>query len=270
MKPVSCTGDVLAAFQEAKRAAPRFLTNLFPEPRKLEAWIARQELFEFARGRAAILLRRDADFSHLLFAAAEPVALVEGLRKLKSPETLVADLIGQQAEVSELAACFESAGFHNYRSLQRLAWLRKAEESFTADPTVAYATYEDAPKILAPLQETFDRFAEQIPPLAEFERAAQQWRILVIRDGAQLAGFLYFEPQGQAALVRYWFVSEASRGRGVGSKLIRAFFHLCPEIRRVVLWVITTNQNAITKYDHYGFKPDGLLDRVMIKPRHYD
>jgi ribosomal protein S18 acetylase RimI-like enzyme len=61
-------------------------------------------------------------------------------------------------------------------------------------------------------------------------------------------------------------VGDACRGQGVGSKLMRMFFHLCPEARRVVLWVITTNENAITKYDHYHFKPDGLLDQVMIKP----
>jgi RimJ/RimL family protein N-acetyltransferase len=266
MKLVSCTDDVFAALQEAKRAATRYVTNLFPEPRKLEAWIARRELFEFSRGRAAVLLRRDADFFHLLFAAAEPAALVEGLQTLNSAETLVTDLIGRQAEVSELAACFETAGFRNYKSLQRLVWFRKSEQSFIADPEVVHATSEDAPQILAPMQNTFDRFAEQIPPLAEFECAADQKRILIIRNGAQLAGFLYFEPQGQAALIRYWFVSAACRGQGVGSKLMKTFFHLCPQARRVVLWVITTNQNAITKYDHYGFKPDGLLDQVMIKP----
>jgi len=267
MKLVTSTDEVFSALQQAKRDAPRFATNLLPDPRKLETWIARQELFEAARGRVALLLRRDVDFHRVLFAAGEPAALAEGLRSLAGPGVCVSDLIGRQKEVSELTACFETAGFARHKSLQRLVWLRPPAQSFAADPAVVHATGEDAPLILAALQSSFDRFAEQIPPLAELATAAEQRHVLVTRSGAALAGLLHFEPQGQSAEIRYWYVSGACRGQGLGSKLMKTFFHLCPKARCVVLWVVTTNENAITKYDHYGFKPDGLLDQVMIKPR---
>ena len=265
MKLIASTAEVLGALQEAKRGAPRFVTNLFPDPRKIEGWIARNELFGVARGRASILLQRDGDLQHVLFAAAEPAALVEGLRTLAVPETCVSDLIGRAAEIGELAACFEAAGFVRYKCLQRLVRLRTATDEFSDDPSVVYASSEEAGQIDEVLRSAFDRHAEQLPLLSEIREAAQRKNILVIRDGASLAGLLYFEPQGQAALVRYWFVSDACRGQGVGSRLMKTFFHRCPDARRVVLWVITTNDNAFTRYEHYGFKPDGLLDQVMIK-----
>jgi RimJ/RimL family protein N-acetyltransferase len=34
-------------------------------------------------------------------------------------------------------------------------------------------------------------------------------------------------------------------------------------IRRFTLWVNAENQNAIQKYEHYGYAADGLVDHVL-------
>ena len=38
-------------------------------------------------------------------------------------------------------------------------------------------------------------------------------------------------------------------------------------VRRFILWVIADNANAIKKYQHYGYTPDGLVDCVLANER---
>ena len=69
----------------------------------------------------------------------------------------------------------------------------------------------------------------------------------------------------QTSVIRYWFVSDKCRDQGVGSKLMKTFFNQHSTVKRTLLWVITSNKNAITRYKHYGFMPDALVDQVMTK-----
>ena len=47
--------------------------------------------------------------------------------------------------------------------------------------------------------------------------------------------------------------------------LIRAMFRACSATRQTLLWVVESNDNAIAKYEHYGFRRDGLVDHIMIR-----
>ena len=265
MKPFYGTPEVLAAYNEAKCLAVRFVTNFFPDPCKIEKWVVHNSLFEANRGRSAVILRKDTDFFHVLFAAAELEALTISLKNVPSNQVCVCDLLGLPAEVAELADCFEKAGFRRYKTLQRLIRINNPTLRFSPDPNVVNATTDDALCIFNKLHESFDRYAEQIPPLDELVKAAEQERILIIHKGDELVGFLYFEHQGQTSLIRYWFVSDVCRGKGVGSKLMKTFFHRCSDAKRTLLWVIATNEIVIAKYVNYGFLLDVLIDQVMIK-----
>lgn len=265
MKVYTERAELYSAYDEAKRSATRFVTNLFPEPHKIERWLKDRQLHEVVRGRAMILLRKQEDLFYVIFAVADPDALIESLKKLPTNLVCVCDLVGRPDEVEELTACFEKAGFRKYKTLQRLVRMADSVASYSHDSNVEYACVTDVPKVLNSLVTSFDRYAEQIPSHEELVLATEQKRILIIRDGAELAGFLFFEQQGQTAVVRYWFVSSESRDAGIGSKLMKTFFNRCSNARRSLLWVISTNENAIAKYDHYGYKPDFLNDQVMIK-----
>jgi hypothetical protein len=35
-------------------------------------------------------------------------------------------------------------------------------------------------------------------------------------------------------------------------------------VRRFILWVTVSNENAVQKYRHYGYAPDGLIDDVLV------
>jgi ribosomal protein S18 acetylase RimI-like enzyme len=75
---------------------------------------------------------------------------------------------------------------------------------------------------------------------------------------------LFFETQGLASSVRFWAVSEKFRDRRVGSALMQHYFQIHGSVRRFTLWVNASNENAITKYRHYGYAPDGLMDHVLV------
>ena len=45
---------------------------------------------------------------------------------------------------------------------------------------------------------------------------------------------------------------------------MHAFLARCTTSRRVVLWVIADNVDAISKYGHYGFSEDGMIDNIMV------
>jgi GNAT superfamily N-acetyltransferase len=79
-----------------------------------------------------------------------------------------------------------------------------------------------------------------------------------------LAAMLFFETQGFTSTVRYWVVSDKFQSRGFGSALMRHYFTLQSAVRRFILWVTIDNENALQKYRHYGYTPDGLVDHVLV------
>jgi hypothetical protein len=53
----------------------------------------------------------------------------------------------------------------------------------------------------------------------------------------------------------------------VGAALMHAFLARCPGVKRSLLWVLTNNEDAIRKYEHYEFAREGLVDHVVIRER---
>src|SRR5262249_62351967 len=109
-----------------------------------------------------------------------------------------------------------------------------------------------------------DRFADQLPTPYEIEAAITARQIFIIKQNGEIAALLFFETQGLTSTIRYWLVASQFHSRGFGSALIRHYFVTPPAVRRFMLWVTATNENAIQKYQHYGYKPDGLVDHVLV------
>jgi hypothetical protein len=109
----------------------------------------------------------------------------------------------------------------------------------------------------------FDPVGEQIPALYEIEEAVANHQVFAVKREGVLAGILFFEAQGFTSAVRFWAVAEKFHAAGVGSALMRHYLRAQSGVRRFTLWVNAANQNAIQKYGHYGYAPDGLVDYVL-------
>ena len=125
------------------------------------------------------------------------------------------------------------------------------------------ADASDTQAILALLEASFDPYADQLPMPYELHDAITHHNVLVVKKDAILAALLFFETQGFTSTVRYWAVAEPFRAFRLGSILMRHYFTAQTAVKRFILWVTASNNDALKKYQHYGYAPDGLVDYVL-------
>lgn len=267
MRLIESPLDVGEAIGQVKRGASAYTSNFFPAPRKLEGWVAHRQLFGERVGDAAFFWRPEADLWHLHFCAASPAALaaaLAGCPGLRS-EPVVVDLVGQARALDEVGRIFCEAGFRPHTRLFRMARVAPVASPpvVVPDSRVEPAVGGDVQPIHRWLYRSFDCRAEQIPPPYELEAAVSAGQIRVVRIDGRLAGLLFFETQGLTSTLRYWLVAPEHRAARVGSALMQWYLAAHPAVRRFLLWVVEGNANAIGKYEHYGYAPDGLVDHVL-------
>jgi ribosomal protein S18 acetylase RimI-like enzyme len=257
--------EVFDAIQKTKAKASDFRTNFFPVPAKLQNWIERDELLGEVRDGVAFFFRKDRDFFRFYFCAGSLEKLpaeISTLSILKN-ERVATDLVGSETAVTEMLAPLEAFGFSRYARLQRMA--RSARPGMSADSNlpVVFAEKTDAVAVLELIENAFDRYGEQLPALYEIETAIESRQIFAVKRDKKIAGLLFFETQGFNSAVRFWAVAEKFRDLKIGSTLMQHYIRTQNFVRRFTLWVNARNDNAIQKYQHYGYAPDGLIDCVL-------
>jgi ribosomal protein S18 acetylase RimI-like enzyme len=268
MVKVETTDAVFAAMQQVRTNAPAYCTNFFPVPQKLQRWIEQGELFMEVSSEVAFFFKGDREFWHLYFCAAKPETLRRQLQSLPALKTehLVIDMLESKNSTEGLLPLIASVGFRCHARLCRLT--RTGSAHFAPNPSgdllPVYAAQEDAQGIFEILESSFDRYAEQLPKLFEIQMAVENHQILVMKQDQTISGLLFFETQGAASTIRYWLVPEKFRALHFGSALMRAYFAAHGAIRRFTLWVMADNENALQKYRHYGYTPDGVTDHVLV------
>jgi len=272
VEPVTSRLDVIAAQQAVKRAAGTLVTNFFPAPEKVDAWIGEGRLFHMAFARAVIFVRRDRSHCRLLFFASDPSSLGEALAAAgrEAGADLVADLVGKPPELGPLTGVFERSGFVRHQVLVRMNRAQAPSDEGTpasnvvepASIVVEPAGPGDVRSLCALMDELFDPVATPRPDVPELERAVSAGAIDVVRREGRLAALLFCEPAGKSAHIRFWGVEEARQNEGLGSLLMRHTIRTMFS-RHLYLWVDSQNADAIDKYLHYGFRADGLEDAVM-------
>jgi len=268
-----------AELQHAIAAVPRrdanYTSNLFAGPVQLGAWMDAGELY-LSRSRDALLvLRREQDLCRVNHVASDPGALRGALQALAPPWPglpLVSDIVSRATDPEDVPDAYRACGFRDHARLDRMQQRRTfvpadAEAPGVDEaPGIEVATQADVGAVRAFMRRWLDPLSEQVQTQEELSASAAAGRMLVARDDDQLAGFLIFEQTGLSSAVRYWHVDPAQRGRGVGSRLMRDFLRRCADSRRIVLWVLGDNADAIAKYRHYGFEADGMVDRILARP----
>jgi ribosomal protein S18 acetylase RimI-like enzyme len=271
MSSVRSLQEVFEGIHNAKAGATNFRSNFFPSEPKLLAWIEHRELLSMPRKGVSFFLRKNRDVWQLFFCAANPEALRGEAARLPEllTEPVVTDLVGTESMLGELDAVFQDIGFRPYARLQRLyrgPW--SPINNRDRDPRVIYAEPADAVGILRIIEESFNHYAEQLPTLYELENAIQRQQITVVKSEGNIAGLLFSETQGVASTVRFWAVDQRFRSLRVGSALMLNYLATHADaVKRFTLWVNGDNKNAIQKYEHYGYAPDGYVDHVLANAR---
>lgn len=261
MEPLRDWGAYQRCVGAVRRTTPDYTSNLYAAREQVERWIAAGQLRALATGTAALLLRADRDFHHIYHVAADQPALGAALALLPAG-TFTTDLVGQGDSLDHVCATYAAKGFAPHSFLQRMSRVQEPGDAGQGD--VVAATADDAPQVVAFLDRLLDRFVEQVPDLDELRREARAGRLLIVRRNDLVAGILIYSLKGRAAELRFWHVDADARGAGFGRQLMASFLARCAQAQRLTLWVIGDNERSISIYSHYGFAPDGLLDRIMI------
>lgn len=269
MTSISSLNTVLNIITQVKNLKKGYLTNFFLDTNKIELWIKLNIVFYKVIGDTAFLFRKNQEFYNLFYIStdtdaldADSIILCENFPN----EIFVIDIVGRAYENEIIKNIFQKNGFYQYTSLVRMSTISK--NILPLDPNMRSILYADPTKVQSiydMLQNYFDPYAEQLPLIDEIITWTENKRILIYCDNNHtIHAFLIFDLVGQTSYLRYWFVHPDYREKKIGSTLLHKFFDEGKETTRRLFWVIVSNDNAIKRYEHYGFKKEELFDIVMI------
>lgn len=254
--------DFVRQIRETRRG---FVTNFYWDENKHPYWIA-EGTFEYEQSDNCILMVHHCEgFLYLFYIATSLTAIDELFNTLQLVGPIVVDIVCKGEGTAELNT-FANLGFVKYQHLYRMSHVGKIIRSdWHQDVRARYGEKGDAITVFDVMQKDFDPLAEQLPTIKELEDFAERKQLLVIKDGDNLCGFLVFELTGVTWYLRYWYTSPDYRDKGIGAGLLKTSLLFGADSKRQIFWVIADNENAIKRYEHYGFTREDMNDYVMIK-----
>ena len=100
---------------------------------------------------------------------------------------------------------------------------------------------------------------------------ARQWpdNILVAKDGDKVVGFIGYGAYRDNTLPEHGeifslYLLEAYHAKQIGYELMNAAFERLSDYRKIAVWVLKGNDQAIRFYERYGFRFDGTEAEIML------
>ena len=258
----------LEALVAQARNQSRMLTNFFPDEQRMSGWCTNGKLTCGAFGKTTCLVHDQGTFSNLYFLTEKAECLQEDVGeflKTCGDARIVVDVLGPDRVRIPLEEALKSNGFSLQTVLQRMGRKTPAEV-VDADMAVVCATDADVGSVKALLDEYFNAEQEQLPTADELKRWVERGELKIVRhDDAGVDGFVIYDLSPAQLYLRYWFVHPEARGNGIGGKLMRTMFAAAAQTKRQYFWVKTDNENAIIRYQHYGFGMEPMKDSVWAR-----
>ena len=159
---------------------------------------------------------------------------------------------------------WEAVGFEKY--LQRKRLFLSAKKTEAEEREISFAKQEEAEKILAMMEEAFEPYTSALPAMDTLKADISEHRVIAVREGEKLLGFLRFGREKKVSVLWQIVVSAAGRGKGIGTALVKDWISLeREEAAKFQLWVREDNPLALKLYQALGFLPDGRIAPVMLK-----
>ena len=243
------------------------VTNFFPDEERMSAWCRDGAFFEERCGDTHFFVRRQAEFSNVYFIGKSVAGLLDDWKSFvafNGAGRWIVDLIGPDRVRAPLEGVFSSTGFESLTTLQRMG-RKTPSETAERSSDVECAVVGDVCSIKQLLDSFFVAEEEQIPSTEEIGKWIEKRTLYVIRGTADnpILGFVIFDLLPATLYLRYWFAHPVARGKGVGGRLLKAMFAAGRDTKRQYFWVKTDNDNAIKRYQHYGFQFEPMKDVVM-------
>lgn len=265
MNLVESIEQIRQLISEVRDKRKGFITNFYLDEFKHNVWILNEDLYFEWINETLFFVKQSEGFWNVFYNSTTIDALVTDVQQFQnqnSNETLMLDIVGRDAQCNSLVRQFQQIGFSEATSLVRMTKMSE-EVEYVEDSSISEATCDEVSVVFQWLNQYFDAKTEQIPYFSELEEYARRGRVLVCHEEGRLAGFLIFEINATTNYLRYWFTHPDFRDKKFGSRLLRRFFEEGKDTKRQLFWVICSNENAIKRYRHFGFKEDNMYDCVM-------
>jgi ribosomal protein S18 acetylase RimI-like enzyme len=274
MELVREISSIANAYNYAKSFKKRFITNCFITTEQFKKTILNESLYEITIGEVCFLLKKNKYFYNLYYYASsinELTTSLPDLLKLFSQDTLVVDLLVKNEKSTEISL-YEQNGFNLYTSLIRMSNTGKMIYNKDSNSmNVRNAIFHDIAIIEELFNLYFDPIAEQLPDTDDLLNWVKNNAIIVYEVENKILGFIIYDLKASTLFLRYWFVKPNYRDLRIGSKLFNEFLSRGKDTQRQMFWVIRSNENAINRYIHYGFKEELMYNFVYInKPLKYE
>jgi hypothetical protein len=247
------------------------ISNYYFNPDKSINLIGNNELFHIKIGNVIFVFRQNKGFLNLYYYAPsyfDLKASLEQLHQLHSKNTLIIDIVTTEV-TAEVLEIFKSSGFFQYSSLVRMSRIsdNTIPLNTTHAPNLKVANRAESFEVYEQLCKYFDPMSEQLPDENEIINWSEKENILIYKIDNKVAGFIIYQLVGLTLYLRYWFVAIEFRDRKIGSSLFNYFLSRGKNAKRQLFWVIQTNENALLRYKHYGFKEEKMYNYVLINKK---
>jgi ribosomal protein S18 acetylase RimI-like enzyme len=264
MNEIVSINDIVVSIAEIRNLRKGFITNFFLDYFKHQVWINHGVFYTEKIGDTLFLIKKNDDFWNVFYASTSQEELKSAFLKFKESHhdiIIMVDIVGRKNDCEQMVSSLKEILPYEYCGLVRMS--RFASLDYEPSENISYVKKGQVDEIYSLLNTYFDKRTEQIPYREELEDCAEKNHILIYKVENKIAGFVVFEMSKMSLYLRYWFVHPDFREKGIGSKLFKQFFYEGRETKRQQLWVICTNENAIKRYVHYGFKDENLFDFVI-------
>lgn len=265
MKLIEVYSDIQFYMNSIRSLRKGFITNFYPEEFKTNLWITQKELFFEITSDTIFFFHINAEFTTLFYCSTNFESLSDSLSMIQYKERLITDIVTKELS-SPVLNVFFLQGFKKHSSLVRMSKINQSNNSFyQSNKKIRNAKLTDIPELQTLLTNNFDQYTEQIPVYEELAQWVKQSHLIVYELDSKIAGFLIYDLTGVTLYLRYWFVCSEYRDLKIGSELIREYLYRGKESKRQIFWVIESNDNAIKRYEHYGYTKEKMYDYILIK-----
>jgi GNAT superfamily N-acetyltransferase len=267
MEKINTLDFFVNASNFVKSFKKKSVSNYYFNSIKSEAFINSGDLSTITIGEVVFILKKNEDFINLYYYASDSTQLGKSLNNLVNTYpnmTAIVDLVTTEID-ADILNIFNHNGFNVYTSLVRMSRISNGISIVdeVADQHLKVANQDQSLEVFNQLKTFFDPKAEQLPTQDEIIKLSNNGNILVYEIENQVAGFIIYQLVGVTLYLRYWFVSPLFREKKLGSKLFNYFLLKGKDSKRQLFWVIQTNENAIIRYKHYGFKEEKMYNFVL-------
>ena len=132
--------------------------------------------------------------------------------------------------------------------------------------TIIDCRQEDREQIEHIICAKFDSTTEGLLHLNEISKAINAGDIKIIKKGENVVGMYWAQRKPGIFELRYLYVFPEQRGGGIGQSLLADYQEKAiSEKKKCLLWVRKCNVLALSIYEKYGFKQDGLKCFVFTR-----